>query len=190
MRIVAVAAKPIFTKEYPFVLGDKAFAVMQVLLASCFISLCAQISVPLYFTPVPLTGQTLGVMLTGAFLGWRKGVAATLCYLLEGSLGLPVWAGGSAGIVHLFGPTGGYLLCYPLQVYFIGKFLEKKAAGKTIGVLAVAAVCQLGLGSLWLSLFTGVKSMFLMGFYLFVPGEIFKAILVTGFLGLRNKRQK
>ena len=75
---------------------------------------------PLPFTPVPITGQTLGVMLSGLLLGPRWGFAAQLAYLLLGLAGAPVFAGGSAGPAPLLGPTGGFLLSYPLAAGLTG----------------------------------------------------------------------
>ena len=70
------------------------------------------------FTPVPVTGQTLGVLLVGAALGARRGAAALALYLMEGAAGLPFFAGGMAGAAYLVGPTGGYLLAFPLAGLF------------------------------------------------------------------------
>src|SRR5438552_15586217 len=84
---------------------------------SLLVALCARISVPLPFTPVPVSLSNFGVLLVGLFLGGRLGCAALLPYLVEGSAGLPVFSNGSLGI---FGPTGGYLLAYPLVAFLAG----------------------------------------------------------------------
>jgi biotin transport system substrate-specific component len=107
-------------------LSQNVTSFFQILFAACFMGVCAQIKIPLHFTPVPLTVQTTGVMLIGVFLGSRKGVYAILFYLIQGCLGLPVWAGGASGFLHFTGPTGGYLMASILQVAFIGWFLEKR----------------------------------------------------------------
>src|SRR3990170_4107237 len=93
--------------------------------ASLFVAAAAQISVPLWFTPVPITGQTLGVLLTGAALGSRRGALALLLYLIEGAIGLPVFAGGAAGFARILGPTGGYLLALPLAAGIVGSLAER-----------------------------------------------------------------
>src|SRR5437879_10688067 len=84
---------------------------------SIFTALCAHVSFPLPFTPVPVTLQTLAVLLTGAALGSKRGSLALLAYLVEGALYLPVFApiaGAPAGFWALFGFTGGYLWLYPI----------------------------------------------------------------------------
>jgi len=82
-------------------------------------ALLAQISIPLPFTPVPITGQTFAVLLTGALLGSRLGVAAMLTYVAEGSAGLPFFAGGAHGPAVLAGPTGGYLVGFVIAAFVV-----------------------------------------------------------------------
>lgn len=86
----------------------------------------AWFKIPLPFTPVPITLQTLVVLLSGAMLGSYYGALAMIIYLILGAIGLPVFAGGSSGFGALFGPTGGYLLSYPIAAFIIGKMLERK----------------------------------------------------------------
>ena len=164
---------------------DTLRSVLQVIGASLFLAFCAQIALPLHFTPVPLSMQTLGVMLVGAFLGKRKGALAVLAYLAEGSLGLPVFAGGAGGVIYLMGPTAGYLLGFVLQAYIIGSWMERKArysVGTTLLVLTLSSVAMLTSGSLWLSSFVGLSSAFTLGAYPFVIGEVLKAIGVACYL--------
>jgi biotin transport system substrate-specific component len=164
--------------------------IFQILLASFFIGLCAQIKIPLFFTPIPLTGQTLGILSVGAFLGSRKGALAALAYIVEGTLGLPVFAGGNAGLPILLGPTGGYLMAYPLQTYFVGWFLERGSFRftKTVGVFILSCVIQLAIGSLWLAHFFGLSKGFALGFYPFLPIDAAKGVLLASYLKFRNKR--
>src|SRR5262245_33110339 len=81
--------------------------------ASFVTAVAAQIAIPLPFSPVPLTGQTFAVLLSGAVLGARRGFLSQVLYLLEGAAGLPFFAGGAAGAGILLGPTGGYLIAFP-----------------------------------------------------------------------------
>ena len=170
----------------PFVVQRRnLFSLLQILGASLFIGLCAQIQVPLYFTPVPLTGQTFAVILIASTLSWQKAVLATLLYLIEGSVGVPVWAGGAFGVQCIFGPTGGYLLAYPLQAFLISYFMEKQKSMsfiKTITVLIASCCVQMGMSTLWLSGFVGSEHAMMMGFYPFVPGEILKSLIVTTYI--------
>lgn len=158
--------------------GELVNSWIQVFFASCFIGLCSQISMPLYFTPVPLTGQTVGVMLVGAALGSRKGAYAALMYLVQGALGWPVFAGGAAGVHCLFGPTGGYLLAYPLEAYFFGIFFHSKGVKNKLSLIFIPCV-QLLIGSAWLSFFTGMKNVLNLGFYPFALLEMTKAFVIN-----------
>ncbi len=90
----------------------------------------AQVKIPLGFTPVPITLQTLVVLLSGAMLGSYYGALAMVLYVLVGILGLPVFAGGSAGLPALYGTTGGYLISYFIAAYAIGKYIEYKKKPK------------------------------------------------------------
>ena len=160
---------------------------LQIFGASLFLALCAQICIPLYFSPVPLTGQTFGVMFIGATMGSRKGVLSVLAYLLEGSLGLPVFAGGwsSLGLMSLLGTNGGYFLGFIFQVFLVGSFIERQTSFqvvKAVSVLLLSCALQLGLGVVWLSAFVGFKSALVMGLYPFLFGELVKSMGVAAYL--------
>src|SRR6267154_2014755 len=165
-------------------------AAIQVILASLFIGLCAQIKIPLPFTSVPFTGQPFGVILVGALLGSRKGALAGSCYLLEGSVGLPVWAGGAAGLLHLLGPTGGYRFLYPFQAFFVGYCVEKLPFSffKIYVAIFLSSCIQLALGSLWLGYFVGFNNCFAVGFIPFIGIELFRVFFITAYLKYRNSR--
>src|ERR1700690_936363 len=93
--------------------------------ASLFVALCARVTVPLPFTPVPLTLQNFGVLAVGLCLGSRRGFAALSLYLVEGICGLPVFSMG-AGAGHILGPTGGFLIAYPLVAFVAGWIYEHR----------------------------------------------------------------
>ena len=88
-----------------------------VIAASLFVALCARVTVPLPFTPVPLTLQNFGVLTVGLLLGSRRGFAALSLYLVEGAFGLPVFSPSilGGGIAQILGPTGGFLMAYPAR---------------------------------------------------------------------------
>src|SRR5258708_35526372 len=92
---------------------------------SIFTALCAQVSFHLPITPVPVTLQTLAVLLTGAALGSRRGGLAMLVYLAEGAAGLPVFAGGSGRVIHIGGLTARYLWAYPITAFAKGVLCER-----------------------------------------------------------------
>ena len=97
--------------------------VLLVLAGSLLMALCAQIVIPLQ--PVPITGQTFGVLLVGAALGSKRGVAAMLAYMAEGALGLPFFAGGASGFGILTGTTAGYLVGFIVAAFVIGLLAER-----------------------------------------------------------------
>lgn len=162
--------------------NERLFSVFQVLLASFCIGLFAQIKIPLFFTPVPFTLSTIAILCVGLLLGKKKGALAVVCYLLEGSIGLPVFAGGNSGIFYLMGPTGGYLLGWVLQAYCIGWCAEKYGIlsfQKLMLVFIASIVLQLSLGSLWLSQFVGLDGCLAMGLYPFLLVDTIKAFFVA-----------
>ncbi|GAW92887.1 biotin transporter BioY [Calderihabitans maritimus] len=89
-------------------------------------AISAQISIPLSFTPVPITMQVLAVCLAGGILGARLGAVSQLVYILLGAFGMPVFAQGKAGLNVLFGPTGGYIIGFVIAAYVIGLVIEKR----------------------------------------------------------------
>ena len=93
------------------------------LTGSVLITLCAQVSVPFY--PVPVTMQTFAVILIGLTYGWRLGGITVALYLIEGSIGLPVFAGGKGGMIVMMGPTAGYLYGFFLAAVACGWFTER-----------------------------------------------------------------
>lgn len=161
------------------VFSIKKFAILEIVMASFFIAICAQIGIPLYFSPIPVTAQTFAVMLMGSLLGPRKGALAVLVYLLEGLMGLPVFSLGGSGLVRLCGPNGGYLWAFVAQAYIAGHAAEKRKRGQGIACVALllfGSALQLGLGYLWLSQFFGIQAGLSMGLYPFVPGECIKIV--------------
>jgi biotin transport system substrate-specific component len=144
---------------------------------------CAQLSIHLPFLPVPITGQTFAVLLSGAVLGWRRGFLSQVAYLAEGAAGLPVFADGSGSALHLVGPSGGYLLCFPLAAALLGYLVEQGAARSTwklAGALVSADVLILLAGSTWLHLLFRVSYTqgWLLGFFPFLMGDVAKVVLV------------
>jgi biotin transport system substrate-specific component len=145
--------------------------------ASLFIALGAQFRFYLPFSPVPVTAQTLAVLLTGALLGSRRGSAAVLLYLLEGLMGLPVFAGGQGGLASLIGPTGGYLLGFVAAAYVIGLLIERdwdRNWGTTFAALALGNAVIYAFGLSWLTIFVGGESVLALGLWPFVPGDLVK----------------
>lgn len=154
--------------------------VFQVALGSLFIALCAQISIPLPFTSVPVTGQTLAVLFVGATLGSKKGMLAVLLYLSEICLGFPFLAGGVIAPLALLGPRAGYLIGMVFQAYIAGFVVEKNPSKWLLvcGFLSACAV-QLALGTIVLGYFVGWTQAIPMGLLPFIPGEILKTLAIV-----------
>jgi biotin transport system substrate-specific component len=153
---------------------------------SLFAAVCAHVSVPLFFTPVPLTVQPFAVLLLGLLLTPRMAAATFAVYLLEGAAGLPVFAPGPApaGLAHLFGPTGGYLFAYPLAAALISLLWRRAGRGLAGAVLAAgvgdAAILTCGLS--WLAVLTHASALHAatMAVLPFLPGEGLKIAAAAG----------
>jgi biotin transport system substrate-specific component len=151
---------------------------------SLFVALCARIAIPLPFTPVPLTVQNFGVLLAGLLLGSRRGFAALALYLAEGALGMPVFSPiGPGGIAQLLGPTGGFLLAYPLVAWLAGFVMERgrrSFARAAMGGLLGEVVLFTG-GLAWLAILThSVAQAFRWGLYWFLFAEVIKVMMAAG----------
>lgn len=152
-----------------------------VLGASIIIALCAPISIPLPFTPVPLAIAAQVVLLLSVLLGSKRATLAVLLYLIQGGMGLPVFAaGGAQGILRFIGPTGGYLLGYLVAAYVTGLICEKmkeRSQGKVFAAMAAGNLLIFIFGLLHLSYFVPMHSLLILGFFPFIGGEIAKLIL-------------
>jgi biotin transport system substrate-specific component len=151
-----------------------------VLGASLFVALCARITLPLPFTPVPLTLQNFGVLLVGLILGSRRGFAALALYLAEGVAGMLVFnPTGPGGLAQLLGPTGGFLLAYPFVAGLAGWIMDRGtkslARAVTAGVLAEIVLFAGGIS--WLAILThSFAQAVRLGLYWFVFAEVIKVM--------------
>lgn len=153
--------------------------------ASLLTALAARVAIPLPWSPVPVTGQTLAVLLTGMTLGARRGFLALALYLAEGLAGLPVFAGGAAGPAVLLGPSGGYLMAFPLAAALTGALAERGFDRRFVttfaAMLAGSTVIFAG-GLVWLARFVPAGQLLGAGLVPFVPGDILKASLAAAAL--------
>src|SRR5215467_11900419 len=123
--------------------------------ASLFVALCARVTIPLPFTPVPLTLQNFGVLVVGLVLGGRRGFAALALYLAEGAMGLPVFnPHGLGGVAQLLGPTGGYLMAYPFVAGLAGYVFEggRRTFARAAFASFLAEVLLFACGLAWLTI--------------------------------------
>ena len=140
----------------------------------------AYIYIPLRQTPVPITMQTLFVFLSGAILGRKLGVLSQVLYIALGAVGMPFFASGSFGILHLFGPTGGYIAGFVVANYIIGKMLSRSDSYISImAAFSAAAFVIFILGSSWLAfgLGFGIERAIYLGVLPFIPGCVLKIII-------------
>ncbi len=151
--------------------------IVPILAGSLLIALFARISVPLPFSPVPITGQTFAVLLVGALLGSRAGAVSVLAYLAEGIAGLPVFANGAGGPAVLFGPTAGYLYGFIAAAFIVGWLCERgwdRRLGTAAAAMVIGNLVIYLCGLPWLAGFVGVDNVLALGLLPFIPGDLLK----------------
>ena len=148
---------------------------------AAFIAIFAQITIPLPFTAVPITMQVFAIILTGIILGPRLGSFTVLIYILLGAIGAPVFVQFKGGFQVLMGPTGGYLIAYPLTVAIIGYFSYKYKKNYLMiflgGILGLALCYLIGTTQLMFVANLTPRAAIMAGVIPFVPLDIFKLIL-------------
>ncbi|MAG37295.1 MAG: biotin transporter BioY [Dehalococcoidia bacterium] len=170
---------------------------VALMVGTVFLAVLAQVSIPLPFTPVPITGQTLGVLLIGALYGPWRGALCLLAYLGEGASGLPVFAGGTSGTAPFVGPTGGYLVAFPVAAAIVG-LLVRPLHGVLSGWLALpgllvgtGVIYFIGVPGLAMSTGMEITTAIAKGMLPFIPGDLLKvvvaaAVLPSGTTALRS----
>ena len=154
--------------------------ILLVLGGVAFLSLMSQVTIPLPFTPVPISLGTFGVTLMALLYGRKLGTATILSYVAAGSLGAPIFAGFKSG--SLFSPTGGYILGYIVATIILGYLSDKgvtKSYVKTFFSLLLSSAIILTLGSIVLSIFVPGKNVFMVGVLPFLPGDAIKSTTIT-----------
>jgi biotin transport system substrate-specific component len=172
--------------------------VLLVVAATGFVAACAHISVPLPFTPVPITLQNFAVLLVGMVLGPAAGFSAMVLYLAEGALGLPVFTPYSAGgIAHLLGPNGGYLFSYPLVAAIAGGVVRamQRITTRFRSALLATSIASLPIfivGAGWLSYFLhlSVSAAWALAVAPFLMGEIVKITAAAGIFSTLQRWQR
>jgi biotin transport system substrate-specific component len=157
-----------------------------VLAGTAFVAVCAHVALPLYFTPVPLSLAPFAVLLLGLLLSPRLAAATLAAYLAEGALGLPVFSPSPAiaGMAHLIGPTGGYLLSYPFAAGLIAWLFRRTNRGFLPAFLSAAggSLVILCCGAVWLATLThaSVQSVMTLAVVPFLPGDALKVAAAAG----------
>jgi biotin transport system substrate-specific component len=162
-----------------------------VLAGSLLVALCARVALPLPFTPVPLTLQPFAVLLLGMLLSPRMAATTLAAYLVEGAAGLPVFTPGVTGLAHLLGPTGGYLLSYPVAAFAVAALWRASRRSFTWAILSAAAGNAIILiaGALWLSIYTHASAgaVLWQAVVAFLPGDALK-VATAAALGFQWNR--
>jgi len=150
---------------------------VAIVAASLFLAVLSQVEIRLPWTPVPVTLQTFGVFVIAASLGARRGVAAVLAYIAQGAAGLPVFSGGAAGVGHLIGPTGGYLIGFVGAAALIGVLAERgwdRGLLRSFAAMFCGAAVIFACGLMQLSWFVPANELLALGLIPFVPGALVK----------------
>ena len=185
VRMPTLAQAMLVSLMTPSVATSAVTKAALVVFGSMLLAVSAQFKIPLY--PVPVTGQTLVVLLIGMTYGPRLGGITMAAYLFEGALGLPVFAGGAAGATVLMGPTGGYLFGFLLASVSLG-YLAERGMGRT--VVSTIAAMVIGnfviylCGAMWLANFIGFDQAIAAGVLPFLYGDALKLVVAAGFMPL------
>jgi biotin transport system substrate-specific component len=151
----------------------------MIVAGSIVVAFAAQAAIPLPFTPVPITLQPFAVLLVGAALGARRGALALVAYLLEGAIGMPVFAAGAAGVGSILGPSGGYLIGFIPAAFVTGWFAERgwdRRFLTTWAAMALGSTMIFACGLPWLAFYAGWDQVLALGFWPFLPGDLVKQL--------------
>lgn len=146
------------------------------------VALFAQVKIPLPFTPIPLTGQTFAVLLVGTTLGSKRGAASLTLYTALGAFGLPIFAGGEAGMAYLSGATFGYLLGFIVAAFVSGRLAERgleRNLRTSLIPFFIGTLVIYTFGAGWLALLFGVEKALVVGVLPFIVGDVIKLALAA-----------
>lgn len=181
------------TESVDLIEDDLVANIARMALFGAIMGAFAFVSFPYPLSPAPVTLQVLGVFLAGILLGPRFGAGAMVVYLLAGALGAPVFAGGSAGVGVLLGPTGGYLLSYPIAAFFIGVIVHNGVSlsdhrsvrlPRLVGamVIGTTVIYAMGIVGLMVVLELGWIEATVVGAAVFIPAEVLKMVAAIGII--------
>lgn len=178
---LAPSVSPLRLQERPLL-----WQVAAIVIGTLLLALSSRIEVPMI--PVPITMQTFAVTLVGALYGWRLGALTILAWLGEAAVGMPVLAGGSAGMAHFVGPTAGYLVSFPIVAALVGWLVERGWNGNRVflafGAMLIGNGLCLAIGALWLAGLIGFEKAVAFGFTPFIVGGVLKSALAAATLRL------
>lgn len=154
--------------------------VALIMSGALLVALCSRIEIPLQ--PVPITGQTFGVLLAGALIGSRRGVLSILTYLCLGLMGIPVLAVGTTGLAGIAGPTAGYLAGFIAAAGVVGWLCERgwdRRTSTTLLAMTLGMLPIYALGAVWLARFVGWRQVVPLGILPFLVGDALKVALAA-----------
>jgi biotin transport system substrate-specific component len=172
----------------PIRVGERVNArvrdIALVLAGALLIYLTARIVIPVPGSPVPITGQTFGVLLVGASLGFRRGLIGVALYVLLGVIGLPFFAEGKGGLSVIWGATGGYLVGFVVAGAFVGRLAElgwDRRLGGALGAMLIGSVVIYAIGLPWLAVVTSSTpaETIALGLTPFLVGDALKLVLAA-----------
>ena len=181
-------ARPIVLALIP---EGSLWRIVAVALGTALLSVAARIEIPLPFSPVPVTGQTFAVLVIGASLGARLGALSVAVYVLEGLLGLPVFAGGASGTARLVGPTGGYLVGFVVAAAIVGWLAERgwtRTIPSTVAAMLFGEAAIYLFGLAWLSRFPLAVGVLDAGLVPFVARDLYRLALAVVVLAPITRR--
>ena len=184
-RSIAAQTAGVGLTEAPGLVSNLARGAGIVLAGSALVGICAHVAIPLWFTPVPVTLQPFAVLLLGLLLGPRLVAGTMLAYLAEGAAGLPVFTPhGLGGVAQLLGPTGGYLLSYPLVAPLVSWLWRRGARSFSRGLVVAGAgsLVTLAIGAAWLGVLTHAAPRIVLSHAVlpFLPGDVLKVCAAAG----------
>lgn len=183
MTNASIASATLAQAVWPATAGNRVLrAILLIAAGSALMTISAKIQIP--FWPVPMTLQSGVALALGAALGWRLGGAAVLAYLLQGALGLPVFAGG-AGLAYMAGPTGGYLLGFLVAAVATGWLAQRgwdRSLATSFGAMLLGDLLLFACGVGYLSSLIGFQAAVTAGLTPFLAGELLKIALATALL--------
>ena len=175
-------APTVYTRTFPRTSGWLRDVIL-ILVGALLVAALAQLEIPLPFTPVPITGQTFGVLLVGAALGSKRGAASLASYLAMGLIGLPFFAGGARGLSILTGATGGYLVGFVFAAYIIGLLAERgleRSVRTSLLPFLIGTIMIYIFGITWLAILLGsFEQAILAGLLPFLIGDTIKLITAS-----------
>lgn len=168
----------------------------KIIFSALFVAITAvltQIILPLPFTPVPANFALLGVLLSGVILGSKRGALSQFIYILVGTVGLPVFAGMQGGLAIIAGPTGGYLIVYPIVAFVCGKYVEKFGRGflnYVVSAFISLVICYL-VATVWIMALMKITfvSALAIGVFPFIIGDLLK-IFAAAFIAQQVNKRK